>query len=360
MIAVLAIAGSVTGLIVLHQNQPVLISMFDSGQPGTQAFRDGLLMAADKSAKIDEEINYSLLNADKSKINGVLSDSHILHVKQVVPLKDIIGCKDLDPDLVDEHFHHQFTNQVDPNDPCIKQAVAANGGQPLTSEQLDGINTDAEFEAIVNWFENSPYHSVISRYYLSDELPGSLDDVAQNLPLLKHRFDELHRITKKHALVTMYNNGDGNQKFLGMVKTATDDLVGDYYAYPDNTRDYGNPPGPDGQTQTYGTVAYMGTMAAAVVSSAGSKHSGMAIQAFSYAVNEPDNVTHFHFPPNPAKSNQGAPPPDVMVQTIRDLVKAHVKNILFYFYPYMTQIPGETQAVQSVIRTVRNWPEFKH
>lgn len=298
-----------------------LIAMFDGGQPGTPESRDALFMASDPTAKIDLLINYSVLNAERDQIERYLRAADVLGVKIAVSIKDLLGPKDLDP--VHQAFHHQF----DTHPP----------GEVIDTD----INTDAQVAATVKWFD---HFTAVWGYYIGDELPGTIAHAPYWMPILKARYHQVQGLSQKHILASVYNNG--SREFLKTVKTGTQNLMMDYYPYPD---------GPD---QTYGKVSDTRRVAQDTATVAG-KDSWFALQGFSYYISEPGKIKQFAFPAKyPPSSNRGAPRAPVMVDMAQQALSVGIQHLAFFSYPYAAAIPGQVEEIKQAIRQIRQLPEF--
>src|SRR5262249_25787126 len=135
-----------------------------------------------------------------------------LHVGVVISLADLLAdtpqlAKDraLDQNSSDLSYHRQF------------------GATP--SQQVDGI---------VRAFDHFP---AVKGYYISDELPQDPigpESSARWMGALHDRYAQVKRLGHKPVMGAWYW-GDNRLPFLRQVKTDVDELMLDYYPFPDQT-----------------------------------------------------------------------------------------------------------------------------
>jgi hypothetical protein len=299
LVAVLGLVALVIAAVNYQHRPPYNIALFDSGVPGTAEANEALQFAHD--ARVDQIINYSILNASPNDIDDYLTRARAQNVQIVVSLKDLLGPADLDP--ANEHFHAQF----------------------------GGDTNEARVANIVKLFDG---YSAVWGYFISDELPQDVNGLAQWGAPLADRYDQIKQLSSKPVLASVWRNPVG---FLKTVKQGTDHLMMDYYPYP------------EGPGQTYGPVADIKPVAEDVFEAAGS-NGWFAIQAFSYAKNEPDTGKRFNFPEGPGS---GAPSTNQMVKMARLALDGGVKNLAFFSYGYARDIPGQLDELQDAIARIR-------
>lgn len=302
-------------------NSPGQLGMFNGGVPGTPEALAALKFAHENH--IDQIINYSVINAAPKARDDYLVEADHLGVSIIVSIKDLLGATDLDPP--NAAFHQYYGNYVHPE---LKLA----GQTPTIDQQVEGI---------VKLLD--PYPAV-GGYYISDELPQDPtgpESLAKWRDPLQHRYAQIHSLSHKPTKVSLYwTAGTSRVEFMRDVKQWTDELMVDYYPFP------------EGAGHRLGPLAEIGQAGAAISSSAGA-HGWFIFQAFSWDV-EPATAANLGFAP-------GSPAPDAaaMVNMARRAVKGGARNLALFSYEYMTKTPGQTQEVRLALSKIRTMKGFE-
>ena len=316
--AALVILDLTVGGVAIFQNRtpPRTIAIFDSGVPGTSEATAALDFA--KSANINLVINYSGINEKPAVVKQYLDAAQARGVQVALSLKDLLG----GPNLV--------------SDPALDQDPGNLG-----MHKTYGVTPDDQVGEIIKDFDS---HPAVWGYLISDELPQDpAGDQGLNkwLRPLQDRNALLKGLTDKPTLTTMYW-GDQREEFLKQVKTGTDQLMVDYYPYPDTRavpgKFYGSTLDSFKVGQTVQTVAGNG--------------SWFGLQGFSWQA-EPDTAANFTFGPNPP-----APNADWMTYMAQLALRGGVRNLAVFSYGYAQATPGQLDQVKRAVSQIRALPEF--
>jgi hypothetical protein len=278
---------------------PAQLAIFDASPPDSPNALAALKFA--KHGCFTTVINYSAVNAyggpagAPNTSDAYLRSAESIGVKVIPSIHFLLGPNDLDPD--NQKWHLQF-----------------------------GTTTTVQAANIVR--QMGPYPAV-DGFLITDELPepepGKGIDVW--LPILKQQYAQLRALTPKRLMAVFY--WPGSAGFFMTVELPGQDLMVDYYPYPD-----------DVQGQSFGPIGAIPGIAAAVAAAAGDR-SWFVLQGFSWT-KEPGTAVKFGFGDNPP-----APPAGVIIRMGELALQGKVRNLAIFDYPWIAGTPQEEEVAKA-------------
>ncbi|GAC1369411.1 MAG: hypothetical protein NVSMB39_1240 [Candidatus Saccharimonadales bacterium] len=278
--------------------------------PAINLANDAIDFAHD--AKIDIVDNYSALAAPPDEVSKWLDYARLAHVKVGINMTYFV---DPTTDMANQQFYDHYGATLD--------------------DQVDGI---------VNQLKSDPSYDAVARFFV-DERPGNSAMAEQFGTRLDILVARIKKLTDRPIKLNIEHGAD-DATFMASLKGRVDQLMPDYYPFPEIL-------GPGGSVAQYGSIDKIREIARDVHAVFGT-NGGMAVQGFSWSVNEPDRAKKYGFPAeNTPGTNHGAPLVEDMVAMARMAIDEGVCHFSFFHLEYADAIGGQRQNIYEAAREIR-------
>jgi hypothetical protein len=218
--------------------------------------------------------------------------------------------------------------------------AARFGVQVVPAVDITSVPSNARVAAIVTKYCHNPY---IGGWLTSDEAPedSTVPHWHKMLHQLQVRQQLIQRLCPdKPVMGDWYNNPT---TYLAQMKTAVDQIMVDYYPYPDQTTSA------SASHQSYGSIDDTSVVGQALKAAAGN-NTWFIDQGFSWQA-EMSTANQFDFGPNP-----GAPDAQWMIYMAQLALQSGARNLAFFSYEYASQTPGQLAQIKLAVNYLKAQP----